>query len=58
MSVAWPWKPPSGWWIITREFGSAYRLPFAPDASSSAPMLAAWPTQMVLTSGLMYCMVS
>jgi hypothetical protein len=20
---AWPWKPPSGWWIITREFGSA-----------------------------------
>jgi len=23
MSVAWPWKPPSGWWIITREFGSA-----------------------------------
>src|SRR5690606_41105710 len=23
MSVAWPWKPPRGWWIITREFGSA-----------------------------------
>lgn len=23
MSVAWPCAPPSGWWIITREFGSA-----------------------------------
>src|SRR5690606_3457345 len=23
MSVAWPWKPPRGWWIMTREFGSA-----------------------------------
>ena len=26
MSDAWPWKPPSGWWIMTREFGSAEAL--------------------------------
>ena len=32
--------------------------PLAPEASSSAPIDAAWPTQIVLTSGLMYCMVS
>jgi hypothetical protein len=41
MSDAWPRKPPSGWWIITREFGKANRLPSAPAASSTAPMLAA-----------------
>ena len=29
MSEAWPWKPPIGWWIITREFGRQKRLPFA-----------------------------
>ena len=26
MSVAWPWKPPEGWWIMIREFGSAVAL--------------------------------
>ena len=36
MSVAWPCVPPSGWWIMIREFGSAERLPFAPAASSTA----------------------
>ena len=41
MSEAWPWKPPEGWWIITREFGRQKRLPAAPAVSSNAPMLAA-----------------
>ena len=27
MSDAWPWKPPVGWWMRMREFGSAWRLP-------------------------------
>ena len=27
MSVAWPWKPPCGWWIRMRLLGSAERLP-------------------------------
>jgi hypothetical protein len=58
MSDAWPWKPPSGWWIIMRECGRQKRLPLAPPASRRAPMLAAWPMQIVLTSGLMNCMVS
>ena len=40
------------------EFGSARRLPFAPDESRNAPIDAARPTQMVETSALMYCMVS
>ena len=42
-----------GWWIMTREFGRQNRLSLSPAASKSAPMLAAWPTQSVLTSGLM-----
>ena len=58
MSVACPCTPPSGWWIMMRAWGSAKRLPLAPAVSSSAPMLAAWPMQMVETSGLTYCMVS
>ncbi len=58
MSEAWPWKPPSGWWIITRELGRQKRLSLAPAASRSAPMLAACPTHSVDTSGLMNCMVS
>ena len=33
-------------------------LALRPPASSTAPMLAAWPTQIVLTSGLMNCIVS
>ena len=32
MSDACPCAPPEGWWIITRAFGSAKRLPFAPAA--------------------------
>jgi hypothetical protein len=43
---------------MMRECGSAKRLPFAPAASSTAPIEAAWPTQIVLTSGLMNCIVS
>ena len=58
MLAAWPSEPPEGWWIMTREFGSPERLPRVPAASRTAAMLAAWPMQMVATSGLMYCMVS
>ena len=58
MSDAWPWKPADGWWIMIFELGSEYRLPAEPPASNTAPMEAARPTQIVLTSGLMNCMVS
>ncbi len=58
MSADCPWKPPLGWWMSTRLLGSAIRLPAAPPASSSAPMLIATPTQIVCTSGLMNCIVS
>ena len=58
MSVAWPCTPASGWWIMIRECGRAKRLPLAPAQSKSAPMDAAWPTQIVATAGLMCCMVS
>ena len=58
MSVAWPWKPPDTWWMRILEFGVASRFPSAPAASSSAPMDIAIPTQIVCTSGLMYCIVS
>ena len=58
MSVACPCTPPSGWWIMIRACGSANRLPFAPAARRSAPIDAAWPMQMVETSGFTYCMVS
>ena len=43
---------------MTFELGSENRLPLAPAASKSAPMLAAMPTQRVDTSGLMKFMVS
>ena len=49
MSEAWPCAPPSGWWIITREWGSAERLPRAPAVSSTAPIEAASP--VLLTAG-------
>ncbi len=58
ISVAWPWNPADTWWIRIFEFGSDMRLPGAPPASSSAPMLIAIPTQIVCTSGLMNCIVS
>ena len=58
MSADWPWKPPLGWWIRMRLFGSAMRLPAAPPVSSSDPMLIATPKQIVCTSGLMNCIVS
>ena len=58
MSAACPRAPPQGWWSITREFGSALRLPGLPAASSTAPIEAACPTQNVETAGRMYCMVS
>ena len=58
MSVAWPWKPDDTWWIRILALGSAMRLPFAPPASSSAPIDMAMPTQIVDTSGLMKFIVS
>ena len=41
-----------------REFGSAMRLPRAPEASSQAAIEAACPRQIVATSGRTYCIVS
>ena len=58
ISVAWPWNPEQTWWIRIFALGSAIRLPFAPPASSSAPMLIAMPTQIVCTSGFTKFMVS
>ena len=58
MSLAWPWKPEETWWMRTRAFGRAIRLPGAPPVSSSEPMDMAMPKQMVCTSGLMNCIVS
>ena len=58
MSVAWPWKPPDGWWIRIREFGSAERLPGAPPARINEPIDIAIPQQIVATSGLMNRIVS
>ena len=58
MSVDWPWKPPEGWWLRIREFGSAIRLPGVPPVSSSEPIDIAMPKQIVCTSHLTYCIVS
>src|ERR671936_2537431 len=41
ISVAWPWKPPDGWWIRIRVLGRAKRMPFVPPASNPVAMLAA-----------------
>jgi hypothetical protein len=43
---------------MIRACGSENRLPRAPAASSSAPMLAACPMQIVEIAGFTYCMVS
>ncbi len=45
MSSAVPSMPASGWWIMIRALGSAWRLPLAPAVSSTAPIEAAWPMQ-------------
>jgi hypothetical protein len=58
MSEDWPSKPADGWWMRMRLLGSEKRLPGAPPASSSEPMLIAIPQQIVCTSGLMKCIVS
>lgn len=49
MSSAWPWAPPIGWWIMTRELGSAMRWPLDPAASRKEAIEAASPTLMVTT---------
>ena len=58
MSVAWPWKPPDGWWIRIRLLGSDERLPLRPPARISEPADIAIPQQIVATSGLMNRIVS
>ena len=58
-SEAWPPEPSiAGWWMSTRAFGSAYRLPGAPAPSRTAAAEAACPRTNVCTSGRMYCIVS
>ena len=37
MSSAWPRAPPIGWWIMTRECGSAMRFPFSPAPRMNEP---------------------
>ena len=58
MSEAWPCAPPRGWWIMTRLWGKAERLPSAPATRSTAAMEAAMPVQMVATGLWMNCIVS
>ena len=58
MSMAVPCAPPSGWWIMMRALGIAYRLPGAPEHSSIAPMDAARPKHTVDTSARHSCMAS
>ncbi len=58
MSAAVPWVPPEGWWIMSRECGSADRLPLAPAASRNAAIEAARPMQIVFTGDFRYCIVS
>ena len=36
ISVACPWAPPRGWWIITSAFGKIKRFPFSPEESKNA----------------------
>ena len=58
MSDACPLAPPSGWWMSTRAWGSAARLPLAPEHSRMLPMDAAIPVTVVATSGEMRFIVS
>ena len=57
-SEACPSLPPRGWWIITLACGRIDLFPSAPAARSTAPILAACPMQIVLTSGLIFFMLS
>ena len=43
---------------MIEEFGSEKRISLAPAVKSKDPIEAAWPTQSVLTLGLIYCIVS
>ena len=58
MSVDWPSAPPWGWWMRMRLCGRAKRLPLVPAARRIAAADAAWPMQIVDTSGLMNSIVS
>ncbi len=58
MSLAVPPIPPGGWCIMIRACGSAYRLPGAPQASSTCPIEATRPIAYVATSLLMKFIVS
>jgi hypothetical protein len=50
MSTACPLAPPRGWWIMMRELGMLYLLPFLPAPKRNAPIEAARPKQYVDTS--------
>ena len=58
MSDAVPPIPPVGWCIMIRACGSEYRLPSAPQASSTCPIEATMPIAYVATSLLMKFIVS
>ena len=53
-----PRKPPDPWWIMIRRSAARSACPVAPAASSTAPIEAAWPMQIVLTGAFRYCIVS
>ena len=46
ISVACPWAPPDGWWIIISEFGRARRFPFAPPAEGMLPYWLPYPYKL------------
>ena len=50
ISVAWPWTPPSGWWIITSALLRQYLFPICPLDNRKAAIDAAIPTHIVDTS--------
>ena len=56
--AACPDAPPMAWCIWIVALDRAKRLPGVPEQSNTVPMLAAIPTQMVDTSGLISWMVS
>jgi len=58
MSAAWPWAPPSGWWIMMRLLGRLRRLPLVPAPRRKAPIEAAVPKHTVLVSHGTNCIVS
>src|SRR3954454_21238181 len=50
-SDTWPPGSPDGWWMSTREYGSARRLPGVTAASRTAAAAAAWGLPTVWMAG-------